>query len=180
MQTPHTPPPADPKIRAAMWVAFWLLLMGLLGYIFYQYQEDARNPNRQVLSQVGEGGVREVVLKRNQYGHYNLTGQLNGQDVEFLIDTGATDIAVPESVARRIGLQRLYEMQFYTANGVARGYGTEVREVRVGDIVLHDLPATINPNVADDIILLGMSFLKKIEFTQRGDTLILRQYPSGH
>jgi aspartyl protease family protein len=44
---------------------------------------------------------------------------------------------------------------------------------------LHDLPASINPNVNDDIILLGMSFLKHIEFTQRGDTLILKQYPSG-
>jgi aspartyl protease family protein len=70
-------------------------------------------------------------------------------------------------------------MEFYTANGVARGYGTEVREVRIGDIALHDLPASINPNVHDDIVLLGMSFLKKIEFTQRDDTLILRQYPRG-
>lgn len=179
MQQPQIPPPADPKIRAAMWVGFWLLLMGLLGYIFQDYLDNTRNPNQQLLSQVGEGGVREVVLQRNKYGHYNLTGQLNGQEVEFLLDTGATDISVPDSVARRIGLKRLYEMQFYTANGVAKGYATEVREVRLGDIVLHDLPASINPNVNDDIILLGMSFLKNIEFTQRGDTLILRQYPSG-
>jgi len=179
MQQPQIPPPADPKIRAAMWLGFWLLLMGLLGYIFQDYLDNTRNPNQQLLSQVGEGGVREVVLQRNKYGHYNLTGQLNGQEVEFLLDTGATDISVPDSVARRIGLKRLYEMQFYTANGVAKGYATEVREVRLGDIVLHDLPASINPNVNDDIILLGMSFLKNIEFTQRGDTLILRQYPSG-
>lgn len=162
-----------------MWVGFWLLLMGLLGFIFQDYLDNTRNPNQQLQSQVGEGGVREVVLKRNKYGHYNLTGQLNGQAVEFLLDTGATDISIPDSVARRIGLKRMYEMEFSTANGIARGYGTEVREVRLGDIVLHDLPASINPNVDDDIILLGMSFLKKIEFTQRGDTLILRQYPGG-
>ena len=179
MQEPHHPPPADPKVRAAMWVGFWLLLMGLLGYIFHGYLENTRNPNQQVLSQVSEHGVREVVLKRNKYGHYNLSGQINGQSVEFLIDTGATDISVPASLAPRLGLKRLYEMEFYTANGVAKGYGTQVREVRVGDIVLHDLPASINPNVDDDIILLGMSFLKKIEFTQRDDTLILRQYPHG-
>ena len=179
MQEPQIPPPADPKIRAAMWVGFWLLLMGLLGYIFQDYLDNTRNPNQQLQSQVGEGGVREVVLKRNKYGHYNMTGQINGQEVEFLLDTGATDISIPDSVARRIGLKRMYEMEFSTANGIARGYGTEVREVRLGDIVLHDLPASINPNVDDDIILLGMSFLKKIEFTQRGDTLILRQYPGG-
>jgi aspartyl protease family protein len=179
MHAPPTPPPADPKIRAAMWVGFWLLLMGLLGYIFQDYLDNTRNPNQQLQSQVGEGGVREVVLKRNKFGHYNLTGQLNGQEVEFLLDTGATDISVPASLAQRLGLKRLYEMEFYTANGVARGYGTEVREVRIGDIALHDLPASINPNVHDDIVLLGMSFLKKIEFTQRDDTLILRQYPRG-
>lgn len=175
MQQPHSPPPADPKIRGFMWAGFWLLLLLLLGYIFDGYLERTRNPNQQVMSRIDDAGMREVVLQRNKYGHYNLNGTINGHEVEFLLDTGATDIAIPASVARRIGLPRLHELQFYTANGVARGYATEVRDVRVGDIVLHDLNASINPNVDDDIVLLGMSFLKHIEFTQRGDTLILRQ-----
>ena len=180
MQPPYTPPPSDPKLRGAMWLGFWLLLLALLGYIFNNYLETARNPNRQLMSQVNSAGMREVLLKRNRYGHYNLSGQINGYEVEFMLDTGATDISVPASVARRLGLKELYEMEFYTANGIAKGYATKVQEVRVGDIVLHDLPASINPNVNDDIILLGMSFLKKIEFTQRGDTLTLRQYPEAH
>lgn len=179
MQQPQTPPPADPKLRGAMWLGFWLLLLALLGYVFSDLLEKMRNPNQQLMGQVDASGAREVVLKRNKYGHYNLTGQINGMDVEFLLDTGATDISVPASVAQRLGLEKLYEVQFYTANGVAKGYATKVNDVRVGNIVLHDLPASINPNVDDEIILLGMSFLKKIEFTQRGDTLILRQYPQG-
>lgn len=167
------------KYSGAMWLGFWLLLLALLAFIFDNWLDKVRNPNQQVMSQVDQSGVREVVLQRNRYGHYNLTGRINGHEVEFLLDTGATDISIPDSVARKIGLKRLYAMQFQTANGIARGYATRVKEVQVGNIVLHDLPASINPNVDDDIILLGMSFLKHIEFTQRGDTLILRQYPTA-
>jgi len=170
-----TPPPVDPKVRGLMWLGFWLLLMLLLGYLFQGFLDTTRNPNQQVVSRIDDAGMHEVVLQRNRYGHYNLTGQINGHDVEFLLDTGATDIAIPAGVARRLGLPKLHQIRFYTANGVANGYATEVREVRVGDIVLHDLDASINPNVDDDIVLLGMSFLKHIEFTQRADTLILRQ-----
>lgn len=175
MSQSQSPPPTDPKIRGLMWAGFWLLLLLLLGYIFQGFLDRERNPNQQVMSRIDDAGMREVVLQRNRYGHYNLSGQINGHTVEFLLDTGATDIAIPAGVARRIGLPKLHEIQFYTANGVASGYATEVNEVRVGEIVLHDLRASINPNVDDDIILLGMSFLKQIEFTQRDDVLILRQ-----
>lgn len=160
-----------------MWFGFWLLLLGLLAMFFNNWLERERNPNQHVTTHLNAAGIREVTLQRNRSGHYNVTGEINGYTVEFLLDTGATDISVPVSVADRIGLKRLYETEFYTANGVAKGYGTKIKDVRVGEIALHDLKASINPNVEDEIILLGMTFLKKIEFTQRGDLLILRQHP---
>jgi aspartyl protease family protein len=163
------------RLGGWMYIGFWILLLVLAGMFFNRWLEHERNPNQQVMTQVGRDGVREVILKRNPMGHYNVTGAINGHTVEFMLDTGATDIAIPSSIAKELDLQRLGRMEFYTANGVAEGYATRLKEVRVGNIVLHDLAASINPHMGDDIVLLGMSFLKKIEFTQRGDTLILRQ-----
>jgi len=116
------------------------------------------------------------VLKRNRQGHYVTTGYINGSPLEFLLDTGATDISIPAHIADKLGLKKLYPIEISTANGIAKAYGTKLKSARIGKIVLRDLKANINPNVDDDTVLLGMNFLKRIEFTQRGDTLILKQY----
>ena len=166
--------------RLAGWMitGSWLLLFGLLTLFFQNYLDKERNPNQRVSSALDAGGAREVVLQRNRFGHYNVTGNINGHRVEFLLDTGATQIAIPAGVAQKIGLRRLYETQIQTANGMARAYGTKLDSASVGDIRLERLPAMITTGMAGDVVLLGMGFLKHIEFTQRGDTLILRQYPS--
>lgn len=160
-----------------MIIGIWLLVFGLLILFFQGYLGRQRNPNQNVNSALGAGGVREVTLQRNRYGHYNVSGRINGHRVEFLLDTGATQIAVPASVAKKIGLKRMYETMIETANGTARAYGTRLQSAGIGDIQLHNLPATITTGMSGDVVLLGMGFLKHIEFTQRGDVLILRQYP---
>lgn len=163
------------RLGGWMYIGFWILLFVILGGIFSRWLDHERNPNQNVVSRVTGNGVREVVLKRNRMGHYFASGDINGQRVEFMLDTGATDIAIPASVANELGLRRLGPVQYQTANGVARGYATRLHSVRVGKIVLHNLAAGINPGMDGDTVLLGMSFLKRIEFTQRGDKLILRQ-----
>ena len=62
------------------------------------------------------------------------------------------------------------------ANGIGTGYATRLDSVRVGEIELRNVSAGVTPGLVTEEILLGMSFLKHIEFTQRGDKLILRQY----
>jgi len=168
---------SDPhhNIKMAVWMAFWVLVLLMGSMLFQGFIDSERNPNT-TPETVYKEGVREVVLQRNRYGHYNVTGYINSEQVEFLLDTGATDVSVPAHLADKIGLQRLYDLQFDTANGLAHGYATRIDRVRVGQIELQDLNASINPNVDDNTVLLGMSFLKNIEFTQRGETLILRQY----
>lgn len=172
-------PPRDERLAQRgigryMWILFWIAVVIFGTYAFSNLLENERNPNQSV-DTLNSDGVREVVLQRNRYGHYNVTGAINGQPVEFFLDTGATDISVPEHIARKLGLKKQQEIQFYTANGIARGWATRLRSVSIGNITLHDLAASINPNVDDAVILLGMSFLKHIEFTQKGDQLILRQ-----
>jgi len=165
----------DHKVRGMMWFAFWLLLLGFTVYIFQTWIDKERNPNF-VPQTSNDGDTRQVILKRNRQGHYVTTGYINGSPLEFLLDTGATDISIPEHIANKLGLKKLYPVEIYTANGIAKAYGTKIKSATIGKITLNDLDASINPNVDDDTILLGMNFLKRIEFTQRGDTLILKQY----
>ncbi len=162
------------NIGRGMIFAAWIVMLGLLWVLFGEYLENQHNPNQHVVGHV-EDGERRVVLQRNRAGHYVSNGRINGQRVTFLLDTGATDISIPLPVAERLKLERGYASQAQTANGVITVYATRLNTVELGNIVLHDVRAHINPNMHNQEILLGMSFLKQLEFDQRGDTLTIRQ-----
>lgn len=153
----------------------WMVLLGLGVFFFADVLERQNNPNRSVESRQGANGSREVVLQRNKYGHYVTSGKINGKAVTFMLDTGATGVAIPSGVAQRLGLRRGRAFQTQTANGIGKGYAVSLDSVGVGEIQLQGVSAGITPGLLGDEVLLGMSFLKHIEFTQRGDTLILRQ-----
>lgn len=175
------PPQSDPpnpqrRLGLGMTIAMWLVVLALLTLFFQSWQEKQRNPNQQAALSLGEKGQRELVLQRNRYGHYVASGRINQQSVVFLLDTGASDISVPEALAGEIGLQRGRAMQYQTANGTITVYATTLATVDLGGIVLRQVRASINPNMQGDEVLLGMSFLKHLEFTQSGDRLTLRQY----
>ena len=121
------------------------------------------------------GSDVEVALTRNRMGHYVVTGRINGRNVEFFLDTGATHVALSESLARELDLKRGASMFTQTANGTIVTYQTVLDSVEIGDIEIHDVTASINPNMAEQNVLLGMSFLKHLEIVQRGDRLLLRQ-----
>jgi aspartyl protease family protein len=153
----------------------WLFVLGLLTLYFSDMLEKQRNPNRIVNTRAHSDGTREVILQRNRSGHYLATGELNGQPVNFLLDTGATWVSIPEKIATHLKLVRGAPMEVSTANGVITAYATWVDTVSLGNIQLHNIRASINPNAPDDDVLLGMSFLKELEMVQRGDILTLRQ-----
>lgn len=161
-----------------MTVLAWLTFLLLIGLYFQEELTRQNNPNQAPVSSTAGDGAREVTLLRNRAGHYVTNGQINGQPVVFLLDTGATGVAVGSQTAARLGLQRGQAIQTRTANGLARAYRTQLDSVSVGAIEVRDVPATISPGLATEEILLGMSFLREIEFTQRGRELILRQYPA--
>lgn len=163
-------------LGVGMVIAMWIIVLALMVLFFQSWQEKQYNPNQQVAMSAGDDGGRELVLQRNRYGHYVADGKINQQSVVFLLDTGASDISVPEGLARRIGLKRGAALRYQTANGMITVYATTLAKVDLGGIVLHQVRASINPNMQGDEVLLGMSFLKHLEFTQRGDRLTLRQY----
>lgn len=180
-QLPHNQP--DPDTSATrrwgmgMTVGMWILALGLVTLYFQDWQASQHNPNQNLATLSADDGMRELVLQRNRWGHYVATGTINGQEVVFMLDTGATDVSLPVSLAERIGVPRGRALVYQTANGPVQVFGTRLEEVALGGIRLHDIRASINPGMQQDEVLLGMSFLKHLEFTQRGDTLTLRQYP---
>ncbi len=162
------------RMGRGMTFAAWIVALGLLTLFFNNKLEKQRNPNQSVYSRIDAAGIPEVILKRNRFGHYVTTGTVNGRSVEFMLDTGASDVAIPAELARELGLKRGEPVQYQTANGVVTAYRTTIDSVAIGPMVIRNVPASINPGMRDMEILLGMSVLKHVEFTQRGDTLILR------
>jgi len=157
-----------------VWAA-WIVALALLAIPFQLFLQHEKNPNRNaVASDTGEG-YRELVLRRNRSGHYLANGQVNGYPVVFLLDTGATDVAVPEALARTAGLEFGGQVVVQTANGPLRAWRTRLASVSLGGIVLNDVRAAILPALPGGQVLLGMSFLKQLELRQTGDTLSLRQ-----
>jgi len=170
-----------------MFVLMWLGIFVILGIFFSDILDKQNNPNQSVNTLSLNGDIKELVLKRNRMGHYVANGSINSQPVTFMLDTGATDVAIPESIARRLNLKRGPSATYQTANGNAQVYLTRLDEISLGSISegisggikLNNIRATIIPSYKSDEILLGMSFLKHLEFSQRGNTLTLRQYPEG-
>jgi len=160
------------RIGVGMVIAAWIGVLLLASLYFGKVLDRQHNPNQQLLT---HGDNAPVVLKRNKFGHYVASGSVNGQPVVFMLDTGASDVSIPAHLASRLELRRGPATTYDTANGRIEAYRTTLAEVRLGDIVLRNVAASINPGMQDDELLLGMSFLKHLEFTQRGDTLTLRQ-----
>lgn len=155
--------------------------LGLIGltFLFDGLLDKQVNPNQDPFSSETNSGIREVILRRNRQGHYVSGGEINGLPVTFLLDTGATVVAVPLAIASEAGLNRGFATQASTANGVITVYSTRIDELSFGNITLNNISASITPSMGGDTILLGMSALNKVEFSQQGSTLTLRQLPES-
>jgi aspartyl protease family protein len=151
----------------------WVAAFGLLGG-FYLIFSSLENNGGGMVSSVDSNGAAMVVLEQDRNGHYEAEGQINGQAVTFLVDTGATDVALPESTARALGLDFGPKVQVMTAAGPATAWLTRLDEVTVGGIRRRNVRASITSGEFDGI-LLGMSFLKHYGLQQQDGKLVIRQ-----
>ncbi len=120
-----------------------------------------------------------VTLTADTQGHYQTLGQVNGGTVQFLVDTGATSIALPSADARRLGINYLSGERGYTqtANGRAAAYKIKLDIVKVGDITLYAVDAVVLEGDGLKMALLGMSFLNRTEMKRDGQALtLIRRY----
>ena len=153
----------------------WAIGLAFLVYVFSGILDRQHNPNQSIQSSTNARGMTEVELLRNRMGHYVANGYINDQPVVFLLDTGATVVSIPAGVADKLGLKAGAPSYANTANGMIKTFSTRLDSIGVGKIRLRNINAHINPHMDGEQILLGMSFLKRLELTQKGDTLTLRQ-----
>ncbi|HEX2270689.1 MAG TPA: retropepsin-like aspartic protease [Pyrinomonadaceae bacterium] len=119
-----------------------------------------------------------TTLVADSRGHFFTTGQINGMSVRFLVDTGATSVALSATDARNLGINYRAGKRGHanTANGVIPIYVIRLDNVRVGEITLNNVEATVSEG-PHHVALLGMSFLNRTQMKRDGDTLTLvRRY----
>jgi aspartyl protease family protein len=117
-----------------------------------------------------------VTLNADANGHFMTMGTVNGAAMRFIVDTGATLVALGASDARRANVNAAdgEAGSIMTANGVARAWRVKLNSLRIGGIVLRDVDATV---LDQDMpfALLGQSFLNRMEMRRSGDTMSLRK-----
>jgi len=118
---------------------------------------------------------QSATLTADPRGHFVVDGQINGGPVRFLVDTGATTIALSSMDATRLGIdyRKGQPGSMRTANGLATGYALRLDTVRVGDIVLNNVDAAVIEGSPLPFALLGMSFLNRMEMKREGQTMVL-------
>lgn len=171
--------PTDRRnVGKGMIIGAWVLLLALLTTLFQGLLVQQHNPNQNPTGNIGAGGVREVVLQRNGQGHYVADGSINGYPVVFLVDTGATDVAISETLATRLRLEKTGGAFSRTANGVVAVWQSVLAHVSLGVIRMEQVRASVLPDMQPaNHVLLGMSFLKQLELEQKDGSLTLRQLP---
>ncbi|MBC8211673.1 MAG: TIGR02281 family clan AA aspartic protease [Gammaproteobacteria bacterium] len=152
----------------------WIIGFFMLALLFDRLLENQLNPNQSVQT-VRQGTFQEVRLTRNRQGHYLFNGEINGQEVTFLVDTGATTTSIPLKLANALQLEKGLRFSVQTANGISEAYSTIVSSLKMGEIEFNQVKASLNPGLTGNEILLGMNILKNIELIQRGDILILKK-----
>jgi len=122
--------------------------------------------------------ARSISLARGPNGHFETDAVVDGRRIGFLVDTGASVIALRESDAARLGVhpsQREYTMQVSTANGVILGAPIELNRVEVGDLTVRNVAGLVLPDQALAQNLLGMSFLSRVHWQYQSGKLVLEQ-----
>lgn len=144
----------------------WLLL-GLA--VFLGFQALERERSRPALRLETDGAI---TLHRAADGHYHWPGSVNGQPVDFLVDTGASRSALPQALAEAAGLKALGIVHSDTAGGRAQGWQARAQLALEGGLRAEDWPVTVLPALQTP--LLGMDLLGRMDWQQSGDTLTLR------
>ena len=122
--------------------------------------------------------VKEVQVWRNTSGMFTTVGSINGLHVPFLVDTGATQVAMNASQARRLGIDFHVigkPAEVTTASGVVRAWAVTLDSVKVGDLEVRNVPAVVLEGAQPKVTLLGMSYLGRMEILHEGQLMTLRK-----
>lgn len=146
--------------------------------VLWDGEEHTLRPGGAVSTNYAKPRPREARIVRDNSGNYLTSGAINGRAVDFLVDTGASAVAMSTAQARQLGIP--YErtgtpVNVGTAGGVSQGYMVTLDRVRVGEVELHRVDGVVIEAPTNHRILLGMSFLKRLEMSQNNNVMVLRQ-----
>jgi aspartyl protease family protein len=173
-------------LAALKHIAVWagLILLLVAGYSYRDlltgvYADARARITGELVPQRGVAvGADAVRFRLAGDGHFHVEAEVNGARVDFMLDTGASDVVLTPEDARRLGWDPEaldYTRPYDTANGTVRGAPVRLDEVRIGPIRLRDVAASVNQTPMESS-LLGMSLLKRLSGVEfQGDQLTLRQ-----
>jgi aspartyl protease family protein len=121
---------------------------------------------------------RTVTLNSDRHGHFQTDVRVDGRTIEFLVDTGASFVALNEKSAAKLGIHpsaRDYNVKTQTANGVGKAARVRLNRIELNGISVHDVEAFVMPDEALSTNLLGMSFLSRVKWTHDRGRLVLEQ-----
>jgi len=117
-------------------------------------------------------GSRSVIVPRDNRGNFQVEGRVDGQPMAFVVDTGATVVALTASDAAMLGIhpaEREFTAMTKTANGTVRAAPVQLGMVEIGDLLIRDIDAIVLPDGALSDNLLGLSFLSRLRHFEYGD-----------
>ncbi|MCH7958297.1 MAG: TIGR02281 family clan AA aspartic protease [Proteobacteria bacterium] len=159
-------------------VVIWSIVAGL-GFAAYTYRDVLFGPQapegsqeQRTAKQTAKGSrkasrpaSRALTIRASAGGHFVVEADVDGADIRFMVDTGATEVVLTPEDAARIGFDlraRNFTRQFNTAGGIIRAAPVTLRRLRIGQLVMRDVEAWVN-EAPLFVSLLGMSFLKRLD-----------------
>lgn len=156
------------------WVA--IILFIIVGYSYKDEIMDSRVMRELMPNQARITGDGNIAIRAGENGHFYVEALVNGVAVNFMIDTGASDLLLSKEDAIRAGIP-MHSLSFTriynTANGTTTGAGVTINSIKIGNFTLNNFPASVNGGKMDNS-LLGMSALRKLGgFRVEGNTMII-------
>lgn len=128
------------------------------------------------LGERGQASSGRISLTADSGGHFMASGSINGHSIQFMVDTGASNVALGVNDAERIGLayRAGQPVRVGTANGVVQGWRIKLASVRIGDVELYDVDAVVTAQ-ALPFVLLGNSYLTRFQMRRDNDQMVLER-----
>ena len=163
-----------PLFQIVKYSAAWVLIIGGM-LVIYSYKNDVKNVVEHVYANVVPGSIiksedgNSMSVIANQSGHFFVNAIVDGLGIKFMVDTGATDVALTRGDAKSLGIDLdalSYGRKVSTANGTAWSASVTLDYIEIGDIRIENVSASVGSDDGLNTSLLGMSFLNKLKLFQ--------------
>ena len=166
-------------ILAAVLVGLGTYMAEMAGKISPAPASASASPKPAPVETVAQASGRSLNIPRDARGHFQTDGRIEGQRINFMVDTGASVVALNEKSAARFGLRPSrndYNANVATANGTVKAARARIAMIELGGLVVRDVDALVLPDAALSENLLGLSFLSKLKrFQYANGKMVLEQ-----